>query len=172
MSLDMNPKTDASRLRSGGRTRMPPPRRSTRSPFFTRRCFTQRGAPSRIIHLLVEGLRPPAVDAQEGVEVRGGVELVGQDAVRLRGLEMRFALGGHGPPVAEPLQDHVEGLRILGPDRDLGRGRQVVGLAHLEVEHLELPAPFHDAVEHAAQDVRVDEVPFKPDRFLDHRLPP
>ncbi len=47
MSFDMNPNTAASRLRSGGRTRMPSPRRPTRSPFLTCPCFTQRGAPSR-----------------------------------------------------------------------------------------------------------------------------
>ncbi len=47
MSFDMKPNTDASRLRSGGRTRMPWPRKATGSPFLTCPCFTQRGAPSR-----------------------------------------------------------------------------------------------------------------------------
>jgi hypothetical protein len=39
----------------------------------------------------------------------------------------------------------------------------------MEVEHFELPALFDDAVEDPTQDVRIDEVPFEPDRFLDHR---
>jgi hypothetical protein len=46
-SLDMNPKTEKSRLRSGGRTRMPLPRRATASPDRTCPCLTQVGAPSR-----------------------------------------------------------------------------------------------------------------------------
>ena len=108
----------------------------------------------------------------QGVEVRGGVELVGQDAVGFGGREAGVALGATAPQVAQALQDHVEGVGVLGADRDLRRRGLVVGLAHLEVEHLELASLFHDAVEHPPQDVRIDEVPFELDGFLDHRPPP
>ena len=46
-SFDMKPKTEKSRLRSGGRARMPGPRSATLSPFFTWPCLTQRGPPPR-----------------------------------------------------------------------------------------------------------------------------
>ena len=121
------------------------------------------------VHPLVGGLRPLAADAHEGVEVGRGVELVGQDAVGLGGAELSVDGGGHRSEVAEALEDGVEGLRVLGFDRDLGGRGVVVGLADPEVQHLELAPLFDHTVEDPPQDVGIDEMPFELDRFLDHR---
>ena len=132
-----------------------------------------RGCPAAqddgAVHLLIDRGDPGAGHAHQGVEVGSGVELVGQDAVRLRGRESRVPhFGGGGAEVGQPLHDAVEDVGIRGLDRHPGRGGLGVGAPHPELQDLEGAALLHHAVEHLLEDVRVDQMPFEKDGLLDH----
>ena len=73
------------------------------------------------VHLLVPRLDPAPVDPHERVEVGRGVEVVGQDAVRLGGGEGAVADLGRRPEVADRLEDPVEGVGVLRAGSRRGR---------------------------------------------------
>ena len=111
------------RPHADARARAGPPAR----PSCTWPCFTQVGRAvaqdERAVHLLV-ARRPPTCPSMRTTvsKLRGGVELVGQDAVRLRGREARRRPPTvAAPEVAQVLQDAVERLRRRRPSRRGGR---------------------------------------------------
>ena len=66
----------------------------------------------RAVHLLVDRRYPCAVEPDEGVEVRRRIELVGQDAVGLRGRELRVLYESGRSEILQVLHDRVEHVRI------------------------------------------------------------
>jgi hypothetical protein len=126
----------------------------------------------RRVHLLVQGLDPASVDTHERVEVRGRVEVVGQDAVPLGGPEAAVRHLARRPEVAQRLEDAIERMRVARAHLDPREGRLVVGAPDAELLDLELAALLHHAVEHAPHDVGVDQVSFERDRVGDHARPP
>ena len=170
----MNSNGWLSRGRSSGSTRMPrwPVTKQVAGAHVAHRHGLGRAGPPRR-----RGCRSPSPDARTRthspltrtnvVEVGGGVEAIGEDAVHVGGLEHGvLRLHGHDAELGDRLQQLVEVRGVAAEDAHHGVRRVVLHAPDLEGEHLELAVEIHDLVHDVRHHQRVDEVPLDLDVFV------
>ena len=119
------------------------------------------------VHLRPLHRDPAAVEADEGLQVGGGVEVLREDAVAGAGSSAGVVLLDELHAVLLQIAQDLVQL-LLGGRGDPKEGQRLVVLlrAHLEAQDAVLPAALEDVVEHPGQQQRVDDVPFELDVFV------
>ncbi|KPC73363.1 hypothetical protein ADL26_13670, partial [Thermoactinomyces vulgaris] len=111
------------------------------------------------VHFGVLDVHPAAVEPHLGVEVGGGVEVLGEDAVARGRLEGRDAGVERVRAVRlEAHDDAFDQLGRLGGDGELDVGLVGVVAAHVEAVDRVGPRVLEDVVHDAGEDALVDEV--------------
>ena len=112
------------------------------------------------VHLRAAHPQPLAVQPHQGLEVGGGVEVVGEDAVR-------SARAGESPSpgstwltpwVCSRISIRCSSVGVLGADRDQGARLVLVLAAEVEAVDPVVAAVLEDVVEHPGEDAGVHEV--------------
>ena len=123
------------------------------------------------VHALVLDLDPLLAVSHVGAVIGGGVEILRRAAVPLHLAEHGVA-GGHGraAQLEQRRQQAVERLRVRRFHPHAEVRRFAVGASDAELIHFEPAVKLYDFVEGVLHDVRIDQVAFSLDDFLEwHR---